>query len=87
MPRNSQRLDQARFHEFREAQQEGSFLLIGFVQDVMLVVEIVKFLRQLKGVFGDEGGFVCADGGIHGEIQGSAGEKQFPKAISIGAVE
>src|SRR2546429_2181211 len=50
----------------------------------MLVVEIVERLRQLKRVFGNEGGFLRGDRRIHGIIKRAGGKQQFPQVGAVG---
>src|SRR2546429_40073 len=64
-----QRLHQLRLHPFRQPQQECPFLLIGFRQDVVLVIKIVKRLRQLECILGQERRLLRRNRRIHRVIQ------------------
>src|SRR5438874_3856452 len=64
-----QRLHHLRLHPFRQPQQECPFLLIGFRQDVVLVIKIVKRLRQLECILGQERRLLRRNRRIHRVIQ------------------
>src|SRR6266446_146945 len=57
------------FHQFRKTQQKCPLLLIRFRQDVVFVVEIIEFLRQLKHMLRYERGLLRGNRRVHRVIQ------------------
>src|SRR4029077_11470089 len=70
---------QLRFHKPAESQQKSALLFIRFRQNVMLVVEIVERLRQLKRILRNKRGLLRSDRGVSRVIKRAIQQQQFPK--------
>jgi hypothetical protein len=75
------------FHQAAELQEKNFLGLIGFREDVVMMVEKVERLGELEGVFGDERGFLGCDGGVDLRVERSGQEGEFPEGVAVFAGE